>query len=110
LQDECKNLLKELQNEDFKNELNDISYNFIITNFGIYEGRGWNVQPEEVSDESTMTVLATTGAWKKNEINIKEWFESLVADGKILNLLAQDLELVCEADEVICRDLGIAIL
>lgn len=40
--------MRRSQQDDISNNLTDISYNFVITEFGIFECRGWDRRPKLV--------------------------------------------------------------
>lgn len=43
---ECRDLVQLHQFNDIEGGKNDIRFNFVITNHGIFEGRGWDIQTE----------------------------------------------------------------
>lgn len=63
LQNECLTVVKNQQKYDLKDStLNDISYNFLIGNEGIFEGRGWNIQPNS-KDINSLTCSKLTSTF-----------------------------------------------
>jgi hypothetical protein len=89
-----------LQELDFTLGFNDMEYNFLISSFEIFEGRGWNVQPESQTADVGSLVVAflTDESFQPGALNEK--LGKLVADGKVLGKLAENVEIVC--DRTLC--------
>lgn len=91
-----------VQEEDkLINGFNDINYNFLISRFGIIEGRGWDVKPQSrlnLSNLGTIVVgffadfLYVPGAM------LNETLELLISDGKYLEKLKQNANWTCQLD------------
>jgi hypothetical protein len=64
----------------------DINYNFIVGNFGVFEGRGWDVQSEG-NEALVIAVFASEDPDKANR-------NRLIADGQTIRKLANELNLV----------------
>lgn len=101
-QDECVNSLKRLQNDDLLS-LNDISWNFVITKLGVFEGRGWRVRPENPELYDSISILVFTEDWIQIRENTNILLQGLLSDGKVFKVLSETLALQCV--EEFCNDL-----
>jgi hypothetical protein len=67
----------------------------VISSFGILEGRGWDIRPEAPFDNDSLIIgFLTDYLYKPGEM-LNGTLDKLVADGKFLGKLANDLEINC---------------
>lgn len=92
--------MKMLQLRDFEIELNDIRYNFLIGDHGIFEGRGWDVKteilPEATHDIETLTIGFFSDNLFQPGNALLERFHKLLVDGRVLRKVAENVEQRCE--------------
>lgn len=82
-----------MQELDFLLEFNDMEFNFLISPFGIFEGRGWNVRPEYPQDVDSLCIaFLTDDLYKPGEMLILT-LEKLVADGKVMGKLDENVNI-----------------
>lgn len=86
--------MKALQDEAInQRNKNDIEFNFVIGEQGIFEGRGWEVQSEESSNKGGF--YFNIGIFEERE----SWFEKLsklLKDGQVLDKIGKLEEMTCE--------------
>lgn len=75
--------------------MNDLSYNFLIGKFGTLEGRGWDTKIETAVD-SLVVGFFTEYLYTENE-NLDEALDKLIADGKAIGKLGDDIETSCDS-------------
>lgn len=71
-----------MQAEHFEEGLNDITFNFLITAFGVFEGRGWDSKPETNLNSLHISVLNDEEDFVNDQINLD--FLRLILDGNVL--------------------------
>lgn len=69
--------------------MNDIECNFLISSEGIFEGRGWNSQPE-VPFKSNDIVIGHFGS--ENEAVFNDLLDGLIATGTFLGKINQTFD------------------
>nr|XP_024216791.1 peptidoglycan recognition protein 3 [Halyomorpha halys] len=93
----CENVLKSIQTYDIKNQLCDISYNFVIGGDGyIYEGRGWGKSGGHTFVFNCDSIgVAFLGNYNLQYLSPKmeEAFKLLVEEGLKLGEIAEDYKL-----------------
>ena len=97
-QEECAKALLTIEEQSFSIGLNDIEFNFLISSVGIFEGRGWDVQPESPHNNDSLVIgFFTDYLYKPGEM-LNETLKKLTGDGKFLGKLTEDFELLCITD------------
>lgn len=86
--------MKNQQDNDFTLSLNDIRYNFLIGDEGIFEGRGWDIQPEV--DLNSLSIGFLTDYLYKPGHLLNNTLVDLLRDGKIIGKLAETVQIRCE--------------
>lgn len=88
LQAECKGFLNEILMQDIgDDDLYDIRFNFIIGEFGIYEGRGWNAVPDIAGNQ---LYIGFVSIFEEEECT--ELAERLIKNGIKLGKLDKDFD------------------
>lgn len=88
MQDECKGFLNEILMQDISNDGRyDIRFNFIIGEFGIFEGRGWNAVPDM---EGNQLYIGFVSIFEEEECT--EFTEHLIRNGIRLGKLDEDFD------------------
>jgi hypothetical protein len=77
------------------NGLNDIEVNFVISSLGVFEGRGWNSQPEKPWNGSDLIIGFFTDFLYRPGETSRKLLDALIDDGKFLGKISEDFELVC---------------
>lgn len=79
------------------NGYNDINYNFLISSYGVIEGRGWDVTPEPAGSLLSIGFLSSK-IFDPSENDLTEYLTDLVADGKAVGRLTKLItyRLACE--------------
>lgn len=67
--------------------LYDIRFNFIIGDFGIFEGRGWNAMPDIADNKLYIGFVSII-----NEENCSEYADQLIKNGIKLGKLGKDFK------------------
>lgn len=91
----CSTTLKSLQELDFLHEFNDVEFNFLVSDFGIFEGRGWNVRPESPQDVEAISIDFLNGDEAVLKQSLKAMLDQLIADGKALRKIDPEVSLIC---------------
>jgi hypothetical protein len=87
LQEECSQSLLKIQQLSFNYYFNDIVFNFIISEIGIIEGRGWDISRENLYK----TIFV--GSFMELDTKGNQTWNKLIADGKVLGKLASRLKI-----------------
>lgn len=77
-----------MQAEHFENGLNDIKFNFIISEFGIFEGRGWDSQSDPDFNTFNNAILGEADLFD----DLFSVFHRLLTDGIVLGKLNVPLD------------------
>lgn len=96
-----------LQNLDLEGGLSDIHFNFLVSPFGVIEGRGWDDKPEVVSltgDTLSIGVFRYLNdeEYSRVEANLTELAGRLIEDGKIIGKLKRDANENCDENLLWC--------
>lgn len=87
-----------MQDEDFARGLFDIAYNFVVSEFGIIEGRGWDNAAEGLIDLQKEFGI---GFFPMAE-NSTDFVNQLIMDGIVIGKLRGDIKTIC--DPLLCQD------
>lgn len=97
-------MTRAVQEADFVRQLNDINQNFLISDHGIIEGRGWDTQPESLDSSKEIInfgVLPTVES-RTNSLNAR--IQHLINDGQVIGKIARDFIIDC--DNNFCPTIG----
>lgn len=83
------------QVNDIEAGLNDIRFSFVISDHGIFEGRGWDVRPEVLDITSLSLGFITPFLYQPGEY-LNTTLDSLINDGILIGKLATDVGRGCE--------------
>lgn len=67
----------------------------MISDYGIFEGRGWNVRPESPQDVDSFSIDFLNGDDAVLKPSLSAMLDKLVADGKALKKIDADVSLIC---------------
>lgn len=70
----------------------------MISKFGIFEGRGWDVRPEHPLNVDSLTIAFLTDFLYKPGEMLNGTLDKLIADGIFLEKLAKKFEMTCSED------------
>lgn len=76
------------------NGFNDIDYNFIFGESGIFEGRGWDVEVDTLieGDRFVLGIFSSTNIFSEE---VESLIKALIDDGKAIGKLSSTLEISC---------------
>lgn len=100
--------MKNIQSEDMSVGYNDINYNFLISSYGIIEGRGWDVTPEPAGSLLAIGFLSTK-MFDPNESDLTGYLTDLIADGKAVGRLTKLITYRLACEEVFDENCAIPI-
>lgn len=89
-------MTRAVQEADFARQLNDINQNFLITDHGIIEGRGWDTQPESLNpfDEVIYFGVFPTVEPGINSLNAR--IHNMINDGQAIGKISRHSVIDCD--------------
>jgi hypothetical protein len=82
--------------------MNDVNFNFLITKFGIFEGRGWEIRPQFPRRNDSLYIDFMIDDSKRLETYLNRGLKFLVSIGKSMDILSGNGEVFC--GEELCGD------
>lgn len=108
MQEDCRNRAKTIQAENTASgNFNDINYNFLISRFGVIEGRGWDFKVQSRIDFSFanwMSIGILEQLMYQPGAALNETISKLVSDGKFLGKLDASANWTCQV--VLCSNVN----
>lgn len=92
--EDCGNRVNLLQWMNVQNGMNDINFNFVITPYGIFEGRGWDVQTEETGPDFDSISLGFVSEFMTDELF--DVASCVMYDGFFFHKLRDPFNYICE--------------
>lgn len=90
MQEECRSFINEIIMQDVGDgHLYDIRFNFIIGDFGIFEGRGWNAVPDTADNQLYIGFIIMDN---EEERNVYTAIPLLIENGIRLGKLDKNFE------------------
>lgn len=79
--------MNQILSESLDEGLYDIPFNFVISSFGAFEGRGWNAKPEyeEALSDGYLNIGVCTEDLINLDKKLNDTWASLISDGIALN-------------------------